>query len=169
MKDFDWKEKIKELGPVKLVVVVLIGVMLLVLSCQDLFSGKSTKSDQEQAVEQTTKSSKEDYKASMERQVVELLSTVQGVGQVKVMLTLSASGKKVTLKDNEVDKDKTQEETVLVEDENPYVVQETEPVPEGILVVCQGGGDPTVQQEIIGAIEVLFHVEAHKIKVMKMA
>lgn len=164
-------EKIKEIGPTKLIILLVAGILLLLLSCGD-FMKKGEESSVAVSQEEKTEETGESYRQAMERQVVELLSKVEGVGKTEVMITLSAGKEKVTLKDNETAEGKSQEETVLVEDSernsSPYVLQEKEPVPEGILVVCEGGGDPAVSREIISAIQVLFHVEAHKIKVMKM-
>lgn len=164
-------EKIKEIGPTKLIILLVAGILLLMLSCGD-FMKKGEESSVAVSQEEKTEETGESYRQAMERQVVELLSKVEGVGKTEVMITLSAGKEKVTLKDNETAEGKSQEETVLVEDSernsSPYVLQEKEPVPEGILVVCEGGGDPAVSREIISAIQVLFHVEAHKIKVMKM-
>jgi stage III sporulation protein AG len=62
-------------------------------------------------------------------------------------------------------------ETILVGDSSaePYIVQEIMPQVEGVLVACQGGDKATVQSEISGAIQALFGIEAHKIKVCKKA
>ncbi len=163
-------DKIKEIGLTKCIVVFVAGILLLVVSCGDLSGDRDQETPQvSQDVNGQTES---DYRVQMERQVVSLLRKVEGVGEVEVMITLAASKEKVTLKDNESSGENNQEETVLIEDSkdnsSPYVLQEKEPVPEGILVVCQGGGNPAVNREIISAIQVLFHVEAHKIKVMKM-
>ena len=49
----------------------------------------------------------------------------------------------------------------------PYVIEETMPVVRGVLVVAQGADDPQVVAEIKEAAMALFHLEAHKIKVMK--
>jgi stage III sporulation protein AG len=50
----------------------------------------------------------------------------------------------------------------------PYVIQELEPEVKGIAVIAEGGGDPEIIAEIIDAVQVLFNVPAHKVKVMKM-
>ncbi|MFR7444694.1 MAG: hypothetical protein ACLUUO_16185 [Sellimonas intestinalis] len=39
---------------------------------------------------------------------------------------------------------------------------------EGVVVLCEGGDQPVVVQEITEAVEALFSVESHKIKVVKM-
>lgn len=100
-----------------------------------------------------------------------ILEKVDGVGDVDVMITLRASKEKVTLKDNKIEAERREEETVLIQDENdntsPYVIREVEPQIEGILIVCAGGDKAAVQREIIDGISALFSVESHKIKVMK--
>ena len=50
----------------------------------------------------------------------------------------------------------------------PYVVQEQYPQVTGVLVAAKGGDNPVVVQNIREAVEALFQVEPHKIKVMKM-
>ena len=44
----------------------------------------------------------------------------------------------------------------------------TAPKVSGVLVVAQGGGNETIQQEMKEAIMALFGIEEHKIKVVKM-
>ena len=179
MKKDELTDKIKELiqktGPVKLGVVIVSGILLILLSCGSL-PGKNLPAEEE-----TTQYSQEEntgaeselqrYQDRMEQKVEKILEKVDGVEDVDVMITLRASKEKVALKDSKVDSGKSEEETVLTEDENnntsPYVVQEVEPEIEGILVVCSQGDSPSVQREIIDGISALFPVESHKIKVMK--
>lgn len=49
------------------------------------------------------------------------------------------------------------------------MVKKIEPEIEGVLVAAQGGGDETVVNEITYAVQVLFDVPVHKIKVVKMS
>ena len=51
----------------------------------------------------------------------------------------------------------------------PYVNTELSPGIEGVAVIAEGGGNPVVRQEITEAVQALFDVEAHKIKIMKHA
>ena len=172
-KKFDWQEKIKEIGPMKLGIVVTAGVLLLILTYGDFFGGGGGKKEEPKAKTGEERNvSDEQYRKDMENRVKELLKRVEGVGNTEVMITLSASKEKVALKDNETDERKSQEASVIVNDSDrnsaPFIIQEKEPIPEGILVVCEGGGNAKLSTEIINAIQVLFNVEAHKIKVMKM-
>ena len=89
---------------------------------------------------------------------------MEGVGDTEVFLTCSSTEKKV------VEKDET--ESVYEKDargnQSPYVVQEQYPQVTGVLVAAKGGDNPVVVQNIREAVEALFQVEPHKIKVMKM-
>ena len=49
------------------------------------------------------------------------------------------------------------------------MVKEMQPEVEGILIVAEGAGDETVVKEITYAVQVLFDVPVHKIKVAKMS
>lgn len=167
------KEMIQKAGVFRILAVIVSGVLLLLLSCSDMFQKPETKKTEETAVDtsERAKDELEDYKMKMEARVKKILERVEGVGAVDVMITLKSSREKVTLKDNSANDGKSEEKSVLTEDENnntsPYVIQEVEPEIEGILVVCGGGGNPGIQREIIAGISALFPVESHKIKVMK--
>ena len=47
-------------------------------------------------------------------------------------------------------------------------MQERNPTVEGVIVIAQGGVNAVVKQNILEAVQALFPVEAHKIKIMKM-
>ena len=126
---------------------------------------------------------------NLEQRLEEILGAMQGVGRVKVMVTLASSGEKIVEKDiplernNIVENDSTggnrstnemysQEETVYSTnsegDKIPYVVKENSAVVEGVSVVAEGGDSALVQKNISEVIQALFGIEAHKIKVVKM-
>ena len=127
------------------------------------------------------------YEAEMEQRVKELLKNVEGVGEVDVMIRLKSSKEKVL----HVDKDKSRTSTeekdsaggarkAMTEDiketslktgstgnETPVVEKELQPEIEGIIISAQGGGSASVKTEISEAMEALFGLPAHKIKVLK--
>lgn len=167
------KEFVQKAGPFRILAVIISGVLLLLISYGNVFRkdapAKSSPSPTQTA--ESAEGGQEAYREQMERRVESILEHVEGVGAVEAMITLKASREKVTLKDNTENAGKSEEKSVLIEDENkntvPYIVQEVEPEVEGIVIVCAGGDSPTIQREIIAAISALFPVESHKIKVMK--
>lgn len=125
----------------------------------------------------------------LESRLEEILFSVQGVGQVKVMITLASQGEKIVEKDiplersNIVEEDSgggsrntnqmnSQEETVYSTnsqgDKVPYVIKETGVEVAGVSVVAEGGNNEVVQKNIVEVIQALFGIEEHKIKVVKM-
>ena len=53
--------------------------------------------------------------------------------------------------------------------QSPYVSMELSPEIEGVVVIADGGDDAVVIRNITEAVQALFGVEAHKIKIMKRA
>lgn len=130
------------------------------------------------------------YRNSLERTLEELLSCMEGAGRVKVMITLYSSGEAVVEKDISSQQESSAEEdseggsrtskqfvrsgeTVYVSEAGkssvPYVKQILVPRVEGVVVCAQGGGNQRVNKNITEAIQALFGIEAHKIKVITMS
>ena len=192
------KLSIKEIGPARLVILLMAGIFLLVLSFPDMLSSKNSSKDntEKQDYEMkdnnlNTKTQEEGdaYTTELENRLRSVLAKVEGIGDVEVMITLKGSKEKVILKDtpytqesmNEVDGEggnrdsssiSKEDTTVLVNGGNgesvPYVIQELEPEVEGIVVIAEGGDNVEIKTEIMEAAQVLFNVPAHKVKVMKM-
>lgn len=144
-------------------VLLLVGLLLLVIALPTRQENENTIT--EENTQETDQSLQEqDWQTKMEERLVEVLEQVQGVGKAEIFLTCEGTQEKV------VEKDET--ETVYERDsrgnQTPYVSAEIYPQVTGVLVVAQGGDDPVVIQNIQEAVQVLFQVEAHKIKVMKM-
>lgn len=155
----------------KWVFMILAGLLLLIIS---LPVSNQEKKQSEQT--ETETSVKEDFAESAEGRLEEMLSQMEGAGKVKVMITLASSSEKIVEKDEETTKDETQNtksETTVYEEtaergQTPYISKELTPVVEGVVVLCEGGDKPVVVQQITEAVEALFSVESHKIKVVKM-
>ena len=99
------------------------------------------------------------YELRLEQRIRDVLKKVDGVGEVDVMLTLFSSSEKVLRVD-----------TVLAGSSGsgePVVEKELAPEISGIVISAQGGGNASVQKEISEAMQALFGLPAHKIKVLK--
>jgi stage III sporulation protein AG len=191
------KLSIKEIGPQKLVILLMIGV-LLVLSFPDILSLNNSSKDktktkvpkiEENSIDTDENIDLDSYTKSLEERLTKLLTKVEGIGSVEVMITLKGSKEQIILKDepytqesmNETDGEggnrenssiEKQESTVIVDSDDgksvPYVIKELEPEVGGIVVIAEGGDNVEVMTEIMDAVQVLFGVPAHKVKVMKM-
>ena len=127
------------------------------------------------------------YVASLEERVKEILKNVEGVGQVDVMIALKSTEEKVLQTDQSTSSSSTKEQdssggnreilqsdseetTVLTdsgEGNQPIIQKELYPEISGIVISASGGGSPQIEAEISEAMEALFGLPAHKIKVLK--
>ncbi|MFR5600990.1 MAG: stage III sporulation protein AG [Lachnospiraceae bacterium] len=127
------------------------------------------------------------YEEQLEKRVKEILRTVDGVGKVDVMIVLKASEEKVyhvdqnksvsTTKETDssggsrdITSRESEETTILMDGSSgsiPVLEKEVKPEIEGIIISAAGGGSPKVKAEISEAMEALFGIPSHKIKVLK--
>ena len=119
------------------------------------------------------------YVENLEKRVEEMLSGMAGAGKVQVMITVSDTGTEILEKDTDDaggrrknTESGQREEAVYFRDaegnEIPYVVQRKLPEVTGVVVIAEGAGNETVKENIIGAVGVLFNLNEHRIKVIRM-
>lgn len=110
---------------------------------------------------------------SLERRLEELLSQVQGAGQVRVLLTEDTGRETVYQTDVQSDSDSHRsEDTVLVEDssrnETGLVRRTLEPRYRGAVILCQGADVPGVKLAIVEAVRCVTGLGADEISVQKL-
>ncbi len=201
----DWKEKLLKLNGKmtreKWLLFLLAGVFLMLLS----FPGGEKKRAEEEPMESVKQAagtqehgldsreicdplSSPSYEERLEKRIRELLRSVEGVGQVDVMVVLKSTGQKVLRVDRsgsstvtketdasggsrEITESQSEETTVLPQSgggtDGPVVEKELSPEISGIVISADGGGSPEVCSEISQAMEALLGLPAHKIKVLK--
>ena len=184
IKEKQWKKWKKD----QWLIVFLVGVLLLVIALptgSEKEAGQDDSKTMLQQDENTGETVNTSYEDQIEDRLEEILKNVDGVGQVQVMITLKDGGEMVVEKDtesssqsvtgeedgSETNQQESSETTVYenqTEEESPFVSKETKPEIEGVLVVAQGGGNATTAQNISEAVQALFDIEIHKIKIVKM-
>ena len=154
--------------------LIVIGVVLLLLPS----SGSKSESTNEKQQEETM--SDTEYAVSMEKKLEELLSMVDGAGQVRVMLTLQSGCRTEyhsdvqTTTDKSDDKEQTSEErkTVILSEGSAYdkaAVSAVEyPQFQGALVLCEGADRSAVKLNLIHAVSALTGLSSSQITVAKM-
>lgn len=201
-----WREwigqkKWKQMKKSDWVVLALFGVLLLVIAvpvgerrnATDSGEGQGTYLMDEEGVTeggsaQENRTEQERYVAYLEKRLTDVLSRMEGVGEVEVMLTVADTGEHVVEKDVDradtvttesdsaggsrtVSENSTKEQTIYVESGNksyPYVQKELLPTVVGVVVVAEGGASPVVVSNISESVQALLPIEAHRIKVVKM-
>lgn len=143
-------EKKKWKGKDLMIAIVIIGVLIAVLFIPTgERKGNSLMDIQTPVSENVSIDTSVEYEEELELRLEEILSQMEGVGEVEVMITLKSSTR-------------TQDNSFT------YTTQNTYPEVEGVFVVSQGGDDSSVKLAITEAIQALFGIDVHKIKIVKM-
>ena len=183
LKKLSWKK----LSMDKIVLIIAAGAVLLLIS---LPGGKDEvpAADEQTIGESSQYGSRQSYEEALEEKLKAVLENMEGVGEAEVMITLKASGEKVLDKNTDyqksqvteedaqggmriTDEESRKEDTVLSGGssggQEPYVVQEKRPEVEGVVVLAEGADSPETVSEINEALQALFDISPHKIKVLK--
>ncbi|MCL2674452.1 MAG: hypothetical protein FWE92_03890 [Defluviitaleaceae bacterium] len=143
---------------------------------------------QAQAQRQAMRPAAATHEEMLERRLESILRTVDGVGNVRVMITLAARSHRVYA-ENVVKSESSVSETdsaggrreqsdvsgqqttmTITRDGNqePVLIREYEPIVEGVIISAQGAGDARVRDELGAAARVVLGLEAHQVQVLRM-
>lgn len=173
----------------RLLILLLGGILLIVISLP-VSDQKSVGKDEAYQADSGGNLSMDEYSNLLEQKLASALSRVEGAGEVSVMITWESSSEKIIEKDEESTSESLEEtdsqggsrttksitssdQSVYIstedgaQDGQPYVTKEISPIVEGVIVIAQGGDQPVVVQNITEAVQALFDIDTHKIKVMK--
>ena len=168
--------KEKKLGP-SLAAAAIIGIMLMIMG-GDMFADKEDKTKEEPIVS-IKENRNYEYENMIERRLEDILGEIEGVGRIKVMVTVENRGEIIVDKEknNESEKEmgergktsqKQEEKTVVLNNSEPLVLKENEPRVSGVLIICEGGDNVEIKKSLMSAAEALLNIEVHKIEVLKM-
>ena len=114
----------------------------------------------------------EDYATQMELRLTDILSNIEGVGKVEVALTLERGSYTHYHQDLQQSENAEERKTVILSEGSAYdkaaVTTVDYPRFQGALIVCQGGGNATVQLRLVEAVAALTGLRSDKITVVKM-
>lgn len=134
------------------------------------------------------RSLEDQYREELEQELTAFLGSIDGVGDVKVMITLQTSRELVVDREERMQQRITSEEdgtggTRLVEEltqentavydtssqeKKPYIIKTVYPRVEGVVVAASGVGKGRLRTDISETVQALFGLEAHKVKVLKL-
>lgn len=148
------------------VIIGLIGIMLIVSS---EMLPKHEKSD-----EQDSKNYSQ-YADELEKKTEKIISSIDGVGECNVMLTLASSNEYIYAQnsENKIDNSSNSQknEYVLYDGANgdePLLVKEYFPSVYGVVVVCSGGENVLVKERVINTVSSLYNIPTSRISVNKL-
>jgi len=158
----------------------IIGMLLIVFSnfipSEDNNTSDDTTSKKESGFEQ--------YEQQLELRLEKIVGSISGVGSLQVMVTLESGSQynyvtekksstdKTSAQNQESENENTETQTVILSDsqgERALVKSETAPSVKGVIIVCEGGDDPTVQQRVISAVTTALDISSKKVCVTKMS
>lgn len=179
----------KRLGE-NLVIMMIIGIIIIIAGGSLFGNDKKKEPEKEntqpQKLETFGSAERNDEKTELELKVEKILSQINGVGEVKVLITYESGTEivpftNVKRSDDAVDErdsaggtrktNQSSYETSIVYEEGgsgvkkPIVVKEVYPKVKGVVVVADGGGDLTVRENLLRAVQVLLDIPVHKVQV----
>lgn len=166
MDQLNFREKIMSfIGQYRYVIlVVLIGLVLMMIPDRN---ETAMDSGTEVIVPETV---------STQEMLEDILSQIEGVGKVRVLLTI-LEGERTFYEYDEDTSDtensgSVRRDTVIISDENRaeqgLIQQVIPPTYLGAIVVCQGGDKPSIQLAIVEAVSNTTGLSADRITVLKM-
>ena len=112
-----------------------------------------------------------DYDYNYEKEFTEktksILEEIEGAGRVSLVISFYDKGKTVPLTDKSESRETINEKTVSTSGK-VALLKEEYPSVRGVVVVCDGGENEGVRENIINAVSALTGAPFHNIKVFKM-
>ena len=107
--------------------------------------------------------------ASLENKLENVISQIEGTGNVDVVITLEKGFEYVYLTEEETrtsaSGNTTTSTTVVMVDGQPVLIEELYPVIKGIVVVCAGADNVSVKMNIISLIQTVVNVNSSNISI----
>ena len=153
-----------------IVTVALLGIILIVISSV----GKETVSEEDAAQPQSDFSESE-YTAKLEQRLEETVSSLYGAGRSRVMVTLECDYETVYARDGSYSKDEAssdeKSEYIIIDSsqhEDGLVLKTVTPRVRGVAVLCEGGNDPYVCEQVSQMLSALLDLGSNRISVSKI-
>ncbi len=160
----------------------LFAVSFLLIGAATLILSEMTKSETVTGTVTTTVAAynTDDYVTGLENRLVSIISSIDGAGETKVMITLDSGSEEIYLHDYDYGENidpsgknivERKDEYVIIDGESGekgIVVKVAEPKIRGVAVVCKGGDSDVVRVRVIEAVTALLDVSAACVSVAKM-
>lgn len=163
---------LKENEPKRLKIIVILGIVGILLIA---FSSGIGNTDVKKEQSSSDNSQTFEYSKELENNLKNIISSIEGVGNCEVMLTLENTAESVYATDkennNSDDSSSVKDEYVIYDSQNgeqPILIKEYYPKVLGVSVVCDGGNNIAVKEKIIEAVTSLFDISANRVSVSKI-
>lgn len=171
------------------IVVFIIILIITVLIINNMWSSDDKKDEKENETDTKVLAQAESTEQdNLEQKLENILSTINGVGDVNVLIKYSESSTVIAMYNETSSESNTEENTgdggsknvteteskkeIVYTDEDGKNVPITEkvvmPVVEGAIITAQGAGNANVKSSIVSAVEAVTGLAVHKIQVFEM-
>ncbi len=156
----------------KRTILAILGIMFIILVFFMTAGENVDKKEQSAAISQSAITAEGEYELLLENRLEELISSIEGAGECKVMVTLEKGEYKIFAKDSYEDEHENKYEYVILDEgsgeDAGLVVNVVSPEIKGVAVVCEGGDSSVVHSEIVDMLSSVLSLKSTQISVSKM-
>ncbi len=152
----------------KTAIIIFVGVLGVVML---VISELVPEPQPAEAETSQPQSGYETYAQDTEKRLEEMISSIQGAGATKVMVTLECSDENVYAVEEKSNDSSYENSVVLAETEDGeggILLKVTQPKIRGVAVVCAGGASPAVRQSIIDTLTAVLDISSARISIATM-
>ena len=160
----------KDRKKLAILLAALAGIILIVIS-----SAGEENISEEDATQPQSDFSESEYTAMIEQRLEETVASLYGAGRASVMVTLECDYETVYARDGSYSKDEAssdeKNEYIIIdssEHEDGLVLKTVTPRVRGVAVLCEGGNDPYVCEQITEMLSALLDLGSSSISVSKI-
>ncbi|MBQ2603755.1 MAG: hypothetical protein VZR27_00885 [Acutalibacteraceae bacterium] len=181
----DIKSFFRNISPDKkrmaLVIMGIAGMALIFIS-NYMSTSDNTKATEENVLPDNFISAKE-YKQQLEAELSDIISSIEGAGNVKIMITMESGTEDIyAVEKNITERRQNKNDEYLTDSETEYkegqvyvviknkngteqavLLKQVMPKIRGVLVVCDGGGDPVTKEKITQAVAGVLNISSGKV------
>lgn len=164
------------------IIIAMAAMAVLLILCSDL------SCQAENSMPETSATS-EDYAAELEQKLIDIISSVEGAGETRVLVTLqsgkeyiyasedststdsSASVDSSGRQSSDERQDRQSSHIIIDTDQGEQALIRTELMPaiNGVVVVCQGADDPSVAERIMAVVTTALGISSKRVCITQLS
>ena len=186
-KKYEQPDQKRKIENIVAFIIILIITVLIINSMWSNDENNSNNNDTNKVLAKTEISNTNNTE-DLEKNLEEILETINGVGKVKVLIKYSESSQVVAMYNETSSENKTEEsdgeggtknstetetkKEIAYTDEDgtskPITEKVVMPVIEGAIITAQGASNANIKSSIVSAVEAVTGLAVHKIQVFEM-
>lgn len=172
----------------KMFIIVCIGILgMILLLFSELFDSSNNDTSNKDTAKKASTSSEYNYSEEIENKLTKIISSIEGAGKTKVMVTLDNSAESVYAKNEKEDEnskkssDNSQsEESTENQNDSEYIIIDSgdkesglvikviQPKIRGVAIVCEGADSAVVRENIMDTVTAVLDIDSTNVCITKM-